>query len=414
MTDNQKKPEATDVPTEKTQSFDLVIVGGGMVGATLALALADSSLSVAVVDQQSLKPSLVDSEAGYAPRVSALTEASTQLFQKLNCWKLMEQQRVCPYQHMYVWDGEGTGDIAFDATSVGYSYLGHIVENEVIRQALLTRLNETSIELFQTSGEAAYQLDSESHRLTLADGRVLEARMLVAADGAESKLRKLSGIPSSQKDYLHHAVVTTVETEKPHQDTAWQNFLETGPLAFLPLPDRDGKHYCSVVWSLVPEEAERIMAMEDEIFCQAIEQAFESRLGKVLTADPRYCFPLRQRHARQYHRNRVVLVGDAAHTIHPLAGQGVNLGLQDAEVLAEELLRSVERGDDFAAEHILNRYERRRRGSNLTMMKAMEGLQNLFAANDLGIRWLRNTGLKLTNQMPWAKELLIRQAMGLH
>lgn len=393
------------------KSFDLVIAGGGMVGVSLALSLSKADLKIALVDQQSLSTPAFSPDSPYAPRVSALTEASSRLFRRLGAWDIMTSQRVMPYQHMYVWDSEGTGEIAFDARSVGFKTLGSIVENDVIRHALLKQLAQTDIECFPSQSTIIYELGDPCQ--VQLDNEKIAARLLVAADGAESALRKLSGIPSNQKDYLHHAVVTTVETEQYHRDTAWQVFLNTGPLAFLPLPSRGDKHYCSIVWSLVPDKADEVLSLDDEAFCQAIELAFESRLGKVLSADPRFRFPLRQRYARQYHRNRIVLAGDAAHTIHPLAGQGVNLGLQDVEVLSEEILRAVERGDDFSASHILNRYERKRMGSNLLMMKSMEGLQNLFAADDIGIRWLRNTGLKWTNSLPLVKDMLIKHAMGI-
>ncbi|WP_422136954.1 FAD-dependent monooxygenase [Endozoicomonas sp. ALD040] len=392
------------------KSFDLVIAGGGMVGVSLALSLSKTDLKIALVDQQSLSAQVFSPDSPYAPRVSALTEASSRLFQRLGAWEAMTSQRAMPYQHMYVWDSEGTGEIAFDARSAGFKTLGNIVENDVVRNALLEQLAKTGVECFPNQSTIAYQL-GEPHQVQL-DNEKIEARLLVATDGAESRLRKLSGIPSSQKDCLHHAVVTTVETEKYHQDTAWQVFLASGPLAFLPMPSRGEKHFCSIVWSLVPDGADEVLSLDDEAFCQAVECAFESRLGKVLSVDPRFRFPLRQRHARQYHRNRIVLAGDAAHTIHPLAGQGVNLGLQDVEVLSEEIIRAIERGDDFSGSHILNRYERRRMGSNLLMMKSMEGLQNLFAADDIGLRWLRNTGLKWTNSLPFAKDMLIKHALG--
>ncbi|WP_422412873.1 MULTISPECIES: FAD-dependent monooxygenase [unclassified Endozoicomonas] len=392
------------------KSFDLVIAGGGMVGVSLALSLSKTDLKIALVDQQSLSAQVFSPDSPYAPRVSALTEASSRLFQRLGAWEAMTSQRAMPYQHMYVWDSEGTGEIAFDARSAGFKTLGNIVENDVVRNALLEQLAKTGVECFPNQSTIAYQL-GEPHQVQL-DNEKIEARLLVATDGAESRLRKLSGIPSSQKDCLHHAVVTTVETEQYHQDTAWQVFLASGPLAFLPMPSRGEKHFCSIVWSLVPDGADEVLSLDDEAFCQAVECAFESRLGKVLSVDPRFRFPLRQRHARQYHRNRIVLAGDAAHTIHPLAGQGVNLGLQDVEVLSEEIIRAIERGDDFSGSHILNRYERRRMGSNLLMMKSMEGLQNLFAADDIGLRWLRNTGLKWTNSLPFAKDMLIKHALG--
>ncbi|MGI9274415.1 MAG: FAD-dependent monooxygenase [Endozoicomonas sp.] len=400
------------------QEFDVIIVGGGMVGASLALAVSEtvsgSGLRVAIVDRQSMTAEPVTPETSYAPRVSALTEASVELFRKLGAWRLMQEQRVCAYEHMQVWDGEGTGEIQFDADSTGYPALGYIVENDVIRSALLQRLDETDIQLYPNQRKLRFHLDDDLRKVILENDEVLAAPLLVAADGAESTLRSAAAIPVSRKDYLHHAVVTTVITEKSHQNSARQVFLDTGPLAFLPLPDLNGRHCSSIVWSLVPEEAEQVMALSDEAFCQSLARAIEARLGNVIEADARLCFPLQQRHASQYHRSGVVLVGDAAHTIHPLAGQGVNLGLQDAIALAEELLRAVAREDDIATDHILNRYQRRRKGSNLAMILTMEGFQNLFSQNDIGVRWLRNTGLKLTDRLPLIKQLLIKQAMGLN
>ncbi len=393
------------------QTFDVIIVGGGMVGASLALALDQAGLKTALVDQQSLQPATLPINAPWQARVSALTEASVKLFKYLGAWEGMVAQRVCPYTHMAVWDGEGTGEVAFDAESMSYNQLGYIVENEVIRNALLQQLAVSNVQSFggQASLEYSLSTTSQGGDVTLANGDVLQAPLLVAGDGAESALRRLSGIASNQKDYKHHAIVTTVETELAHHHCARQAFLDTGPLAFLPL---QGQHYCSIVWSLTPATADRIEALSDAAFCHELERAFEGRAGKILHADKRLRFPLRQRHARQYHRQGVVLVGDAAHTIHPLAGQGANLGFMDAAVLAEELARAQRRGDDFFAPHILNRYQRRRKAHNTAMMLAMAGFQNLFAADNPGIRWARNTGLKLTNRLPLLKELFVQQAMG--
>ncbi|WP_263080738.1 FAD-dependent monooxygenase [Endozoicomonas sp. Mp262] len=393
-------------------TFDLIIVGGGMVGASLALALADSSMNIALIDQGSLEPEPVQLPSPFSPRVSALTEASVNLFKNLGVWQAMTLQRVCPYQAITVWDGEGTGEIHFDASSVARDSIGYIVENCVIRNALLAGLSKTPITLYEKEAGIRFQLDHDKGTLILANGQQLQGKLLVAADGAESSLRNAANIPLSRKDYMHHAIVTTVETEQYHQDTAWQVFLDTGPLAFLPLPSINNKHYCSIVWSLVPESAETIMGLDDNAFCQALETAFEARLGTVIHADPRFRYPLCQRHAQQYYQNPVVLAGDAAHTIHPLAGQGVNLGLMDVAVLTEELLRAKRRQDDIAGSHILGRYQRRRKGHNMTMMGAMSGFQNLFATDDIAVRWLRNTGLKAFNKLPLIKDLLIRQAIG--
>lgn len=395
------------------QTFDVIIVGGGMVGSALALALDRSGIATALVEQQTLEASTVCARDTWQPRVSALTEASIKLFKYLDAWDDMVLQRVCPYTRMVVWDGEGTGEIEFDAQSLPQQHLGYIVENDVIRNGLLRQLTSSTVQCFGEQASPEFRLFGQGGEILLHNGAVLSAPLLVAADGAESRLRQLAGIPSSQKDYRHHALVTTVEIEHCHHYTARQVFLDSGPLALLPLQGWDERHFCSVVWSLLPTEADRIETLSDEAFCSELQRAFESRAGTILSADKRFRFSLRQRHARQYHRQGVVLVGDAAHTIHPLAGQGVNLGFMDVAVLTEELASAVRRGDDFSASYILDRYQRRRRGHNTLMMAAMAGFQNLFAAHDPGIRWIRNTGLKLTNQLPLIKELIVQQANGL-
>ncbi len=400
------------------QTFDVVVIGGGMVGASLALALGRAGMCVALVEQQALKVSTLSLDDPWQPRVSALNEASVRWFEYLGVWQGMVAQRVCPYTHMTVWDGEGTGQIEFDAQAIALSSsgapLGYIVENEVIRSALLHQLADSTVQCFADQTRLEYRLSGQGGDVMLANGEVLQAPLLVAADGAQSQLRQVSGIAVNQKDYRHHALVTTVETEFSHRHTARQVFLDSGPLAFLPLPSRNGHHYCSIVWSLLPDEADRIEALDDESFCTELGRVFEHRAGAIIGADRRLRFPLRRRHARQYHRQGVVLVGDAAHTIHPLAGQGVNLGLMDVAVLAQEMVRAVQRDDDWWAAHILDRYQRRRRGENAAMMAAMSGFQYLFGATDPEIRWLRNTGLKLTNKMLLAKALFMQQASGLN
>ena len=201
---------------------------------------------------------------------------------------------------------------------------------------------------------------------------------------------------------------------KPHQQTAWQRFTDDGPLAFLPLAKADdSEHWCSIVWSTTPAEAERLMALDDAGFCQALGKAFEWRLGEVLHSDPRHCIPLRQRHAKRYVEPGLALIGDAAHTIHPLAGQGVNLGFLDAAVLAEVLLHARARGEELADIKVLSRFERRRMPHNLAMMAAMEGFERLFQADPLPLRWLRNSGLNLVDGANEAKALFVRQALGL-
>ncbi len=406
----------------QNKEFDIVIAGAGMVGASLACLLAESSLRIAVIDRVPLNPAL-DLESlqlasdKFDPRVSAISQASQQLFRQLGVWEDIAAGRVCNYRDMQVWDAEGTGKISFSASEINQAELGSIVENSIIIGALHNRIaqleNVVSITPFSvTSFAYEHQGDDTVVRLDSSDGSSIRAPLIVAADGANSKLRQLADFECREWDYGQQALVATVRTEQAHGDTALQRFLETGPLAFLPLrvaPSDDDQHYCSIVWSMLPEQAERVMALSEAEFNVELGAAIESRLGKILGSSERFVYPLRQRHVK----DGIVLVGDAAHTIHPLAGQGVNLGLLDAKALAEELRRGIEAGRPIADSTVLLRYQRRRKGNNLSMMWLMEGFKRLFAQQDLGIRWLRNIGMNAADKMTPIKNQMIRKAMGL-
>jgi 2-octaprenylphenol hydroxylase len=314
---------------------------------------------------------------------------------------------------MRVWDGSGTGQIHFSAASVHAEALGHIVENRVVQDALLERLHDGPVGLLNNARLEQLRRSGDDWLLTLTDGRQLRTPLLIAADGANSAVRRLAGCATREWDYLHHAIVTSVRCSEAHQATAWQRFTDDGPLAFLPLAAAPGEHWCSIVWSATPDQAERLMALDDAGFCVELGKAFEHRLGQVLHADPRLCIPLRQRHAKRYVEEGLALIGDAAHSIHPLAGQGVNLGFLDAAVLAEVLLHALARGERLADPRVLSRYERRRMPHNLAMMAAMEGFERLFQADPLPLRWLRNAGLDWVDELPEAKALFVRQALGL-
>ncbi|GAB6388653.1 2-octaprenyl-3-methyl-6-methoxy-1,4-benzoquinol hydroxylase [Stutzerimonas marianensis] len=393
---------------------DLIIVGAGMVGSTLALALKDAGLTIKLIDAGPLQSQPFDERGAFEPRVSALSVASQRILQRVGAWAGIVERRASPYVDMRVWDGSGTGQIHFSAASVHAEVLGHIVENRVVQDALLDALNRAgSIELIGEARLERLHRDDTGWRLTLADGQVLHTALLVAADGAHSAVRRLAGCETREWDYLHQAIVTSVRCADTHQRTAWQRFTDNGPLAFLPLQRDTDDHWCSIVWSTTESEAQRLMALDDEGFRQALGRAFEYRLGEVIAVDPRLCIPLRQRHAKRYVQPGLALIGDAAHTIHPLAGQGVNLGLLDAAVLAEVLVAAVARGADPGDLRVLSRFERRRMPQNLAMMAAMEGFERLFQADALPLRWLRNAGLKGVQAMPQARALFVRQALGL-
>ena len=392
---------------------DLIIVGAGMVGSALALALEHSGLDILVVDGGPLSVRPFAAEGAFEPRVSALSAASQRILERLGVWDGIAARRVSPYRDMRVWDGSGTGSVHFSAASVHAEVLGHIVENRVVQDALLDRLHDSQIGLLGSARLEQLRRSGDGWLLTLADGRELRAPLLVAADGANSAVRRLAGCATREWDYLHHAIVTSVRCERPHQATAWQRFTDDGPLAFLPLARQGDEHWCSIVWSTVPAEAERLMALDDEAFRHELGKAFEWRLGQVTAVDPRICIPLRQRHAKRYVESGLALIGDAAHSIHPLAGQGVNLGFLDAAVLAEVLLHALQRGEQANDVRVLSRYERRRMPHNLAMMAAMEGFERLFQADPLPLRLLRNSGLNWVDELPDAKALFVRRALGL-
>ena len=398
--------------------FDVAIIGAGIAGSALAAALSGKGLSIALVESRPLTrpqlPSGLDVQH-FDARVSALTPRSRGMLEALGAWQAIAGYRHCPYGHMTVWDAEGTGEIEFDRAEVNAPALGYIVENRAIVAALLDKLaGAADVTAFSPARlEACTRLGSSKMEVVLEGGDSLQAALVVAADGAESKVRAMMGFHTREWDYHHRAIVATVQVERPHRETAWQRFLPSGPLAFLPLPGAPGQHCCSIVWSLKEELVDSLLALDETAFCAELTQAFEGRLGNVLASSPRYAFPLRQRHAVDYVQSGVALVADAAHTIHPLAGQGINLGLQDVAVLAEEILGGRQRGTAPGQIALLRRYQRRRKGENLLMMTAMEGFKRLFEQQSLPIRWVRNAGMRGVGQLGPLKQQLIRRAMGL-
>jgi len=387
--------------------YDVVIIGGGMVGTTLACALGDSDLKVAIVEARPAEMAWPEEEIGM--RVSAITAASQQIFTSLGAWQTMVAMRVSPFREMQVWDAEGHGAVHFDSADIAQDKLGHIIENRVIQAAMTKRIDDfDNVELLCPELLEDQDTGGELAQLQLKERGTITARLVVGADGASSRVRQHAGIETNGWPYNQSGVVTMIRTELPHQETAWQRFMPSGPLAFLPL----NNGCCSIVWSTAPEHAEELLAMDDEAFMAALSHASEHRLGNVIEVGPRGAFPLKRQHAETYIGNRLALIGDAAHAIHPLAGQGVNLGLLDAAALAEVLLDAHAKNRDIGATHVLRRYERWRKGDNLIMMTAMDGFKKLFGSEALPLKWLRNEGLLITDRLPPVKNQIMLHAMG--
>ncbi|WP_045855911.1 UbiH/UbiF/VisC/COQ6 family ubiquinone biosynthesis hydroxylase [Teredinibacter purpureus] len=403
-----------------THVFDVVIVGGGMVGLSLAARLAScpatASLTLAVIEAGE-PPRAFEGEA-FDPRVVALSKKSEAFLMSVDAWQPIVNMRACAYHAMDVWDAEGTGNIQFHADDIHVNNLGHIVENSVVVKALrqrvqalpsVTVLDGMRVESFEHVGP--HNQLQVSNRSMHTKGK-LDCTLVVAADGAHSKLRAFAGISTREWDYGHTAIVTTVKTEKPHQQCCWQRFTTHGPIAFLPLQAASQQQYCSLVWSVKTELADALMALDDAEFCARLSVAFESRLGEVVETAKRFAIPLRQRHAIDYIGEGIALVGDAAHTIHPLAGQGVNLGLYDVQALATEIERACERGVALSDSSILRRFQRQRKSHNLSAMASMEGFKRLFEADIPAVRWVRNVGMSLANNQLLLKRQLAKVASG--
>ncbi|HEY0973213.1 MAG TPA: UbiH/UbiF/VisC/COQ6 family ubiquinone biosynthesis hydroxylase [Solimonas sp.] len=379
---------------------DVAIVGGGLVGVATALALHRQGWHVRLFERGAGPKPLAD----YDARVYAISPATQRFLAQLDVWSAAAAQRVSPYARMQVWEDDPATGLAFDAADIRAAVLGHIVENEVLLTALWRALPEAVIEAGAVVTEVATTPDQAS--LQLADGRAFEARLLVIAEGRDSPLRERLGFEVTAGDYPQTAVVCHVQTEAPHRETCWQRFLHTGPLALLPLAD--GRS--SIVWSTA--DAERLLALDDAAFCLQLGAASQHVLGRILATTPRLRFGLGLRHADAYVGTRAVLIGDAAHVVHPLAGQGVNLGFADAEALARVLGDAP--GRDPGGLRLLKRYERQRRADVLDMLAVTDALYRAYALDLPGLPALRMLGMRAVNAVPPLRQALIRRAAGLH
>jgi 2-octaprenylphenol hydroxylase len=389
-----------------TKTYDVAIVGGGMVGLATAIGLANADLNVVVIDAGTTQAVSGDPKL----RVSAINKASQQLLENLGAWQYLDDSRVSPYQKMSVWDKDGLGKIEFDAHSISEAYLGSIIENDAISYALAKRASEISnITYIENQRLERVAFGEREAWLTLANGDNVSAAVVVAADGANSWVRQQCSIPLTFWDYGHHAIVATVRTELAHDATARQAFLPGGPLAMLPLYD---DNLCSIVWSVSPDQAEQLLALDDIEFGKALTAALDGRLGMCQVISERQSFPLRMRYARHFARHRLVLAGDAAHTIHPLAGQGVNLGFLDAASIIETFTELHEQGKDLGEYSHLRALERWRKAEAMEMIATMEGFKRLFAGSNPLKKAMRDIGLTLVDNVAGLKTVFIKQAMG--
>ncbi|MFM2590942.1 FAD-dependent 2-octaprenylphenol hydroxylase [Vibrio sp. TBV020] len=390
------------------QSVDIAIVGGGMVGLALAAAFKETDLRIAVIESQ--EP---ESDLNALPdvRVSALSRSSESILRNLGAWQGIMQRRAAPYRAMEVWEQDSFARIEFEAQKLAQPDLGHIVENRVIQLALLEQVKQQSnVSLFMPSRCASMAVGESEAWLTLDSGQALTAKLVVGADGANSWVRKQQDIPLTHWDYGHSAIVANVRTKEVHERIARQTFTPQGPLAFLPLGE---DNLSSIVWSTEPNRAERLVEMSKSEFNKALTTEFDNRLGLCEVEGERFAFPLKMRYARDFVTDRVALVGDAAHTIHPLAGQGVNLGLLDAASLAQEVIELWQNGEDFGTKRNLRSYERWRKAEAAKMIAAMQGFKDLFEGSNPAKKLIRGIGMKLVGQLPGAKDEIMKRALGL-
>ncbi|MGC7559163.1 FAD-dependent monooxygenase [Pasteurella sp. PK-2025] len=388
------------------KTYDLTIIGGGMVGLVLAASLADSPLRIAVIE--GFPPKVGPEQITY--RVSALNLASQKLLENLGVWQTIQALRATSYHKMEVWEKGSFANIQFNTEGLGLSHLGHIVENHLIQHCLWEKVSkQTNVDIL-TALPQHIAFTESNVILTLNNQQMLCSKLVVGADGANSWLRTQADIPLIFRDYGHHALVCNIETAEPHQQCARQIFSQDSILAFLPLHK---PNLSSIVWSLPAEQAEHFVKCDETEFNHALSVAFDMRLGLCQVTTARQAVPLTARYARDFAKPRLALIGDAAHTIHPLAGLGVNLGFQDALALAKNIKQNLSQDLDIGEYRYLRSYERSRKTEAVKMLLAMQGLKDLFQGSNPIKKWIRGVGLTATNQLPFVKTELMKQALGL-
>ncbi|MFC3120920.1 UbiH/UbiF/VisC/COQ6 family ubiquinone biosynthesis hydroxylase [Agaribacter flavus] len=395
----------------KLTTPDVCIVGGGIVGLTLALLLSKHNIHILLIDKAERTLSEASQSEHFSARVSAISQASEQIFDNLGVWQTIHRKQA--YKQMSVWDQHGFGRIQFDGRDRPNFSLGHIVENQVLTDALLTKLQQRkNVEVLQgTSLVKAQFLNANSNKsqyqISLDNQQDILTDLLIGADGANSIVKKIKGFAEVFWDYEHTAIVANLKTEHAHDAIARQAFTPSGPLAFLPLPD---PHQCSIVWSQTPQRANRLLALSPTEFCKVLLKDIDGQLGLCTLSSERYSFPLKMRYAKQWYQDSAVLVGDAAHTIHPLAGQGANLGIADAEALANSVADSIAKCGRVNDYRSMRKYERARKSQAIAVIASMESFKRIFAGSNSFKKVARNVALSTADKMPLLKQFFITSA----
>lgn len=398
------------------QDYDVVIVGAGTAGLTLACGLINQGLRLAIIDKDSRSKAPVvrlDRAPDSKPdgRVSAITQGSQQILESYQVWQRLAKTTCSPFEGMEVWEEGSVSRLIFDAAETGQPCLGTILYNQALQTALLAQAKTASeLNWFFSESLSAIQNERSAILLSLASGQSITTQLVVGADGAQSCVRQLAGISHSEHDYQQEALVATVRTVLAHEQTARQIFLPTGPLAFLPLAD---PYLSSIVWSTTPEEAKRLKVLSEIDFNSALAHAFEQRLGEIEWSSARLSFALKTQHCEQYIKPGIALIGDAVHTIHPLAGQGANLGIADANCLVNIILAAHQKQRALGALHTLRRYERERRFYHRLMGAGIDLIKQTFAAKNSFLVNTRHVGLSFIEKAPWLKNYFMRFAMGI-
>jgi len=387
------------------QQYDIIIVGGGMVGSALACQLASTQLNIAIIEKSA--PTDFEPKQPMDLRVSAISSASQQLLNETHAWPLIEAMRSCPYRYLETWETPNS-HLLFDSKAMGRDCLGHIVENRLIQLALWQQFSQYSnVDVIDNQTIEHIQTLPDGYQISLKDQKI-SCRLLIGADGANSMVRTAANIGVTSWDYQQHAMLINITTQASRQDITWQQFFPTGPRAMLPLNGNNA----SLVWYDSPQRIKMLSQLTNQQLHQEVTTHFPNRLGEF-SVNNAGSFPLTRRHAQQYVKSNVCIVGDAAHTINPLAGQGVNLGFKDVQSLSQVICDAVNHNECWWDESVLKRYENERRSDNLLMQSAMDAFYHTFSNEFTPVKLLRNVALKLAQQSSWGKKQVMKYAMGL-